>query len=77
MESTFAETTSLLQNVQLGLGEMERSSTQVDADISHERLRQQLDTICTNCDQLEMLAGREPVAKRRNTKYRFDAVLTS
>ena len=75
MERLFAETSGLMHSVHSGLASLERSTTAAAAGEAETRVTDELGRIRCNCGQLESLVSREPMARRRQSKYRLDQLV--
>jgi len=72
MEALYHETNSVLEQTQAYFIRLEQTVGQDEFNRLQTELRRRLDYMWSNCERLDMLAGKEPIARRQNAKIRVD-----
>ncbi|KAK0044903.1 Golgi SNAP receptor complex member 2 [Biomphalaria pfeifferi] len=72
METLYHQTNHLLQQVHGDLANLERALGTSDVHQKENELQVHIDRIFSNCERLDILVMKEPVARRANAKMRVD-----
>ncbi|KAH9490566.1 Golgi SNAP receptor complex member 2 [Bulinus truncatus] len=72
METLYHQTNHLLQEVHGGLARLERAFGTTELHLIENEVQTQIDRIFSNCERLDILVMKEPVARRANAKMRVD-----
>ncbi len=71
MEALYHQTNKMTQEVQNGLGRLERI-TGNDIHLVENETQARIDQIVSNCERLEILVNKEPPTRRAKAKLRVD-----
>jgi len=72
MEALYHQTNRLFQETQDFFGRLERTHNEDDIQKLMREIQARLEQLWSNCERLDMLASKEPVARRQNAKLRVD-----
>jgi len=72
MEALYHQTNRLFQETQDFFGSLERTHSEEDVQRLLGEIQARLEQLWSNCERLDMLASKEPVARRQNAKLRAD-----
>lgn len=72
MEALYHQTNRLFQETQDFFGRLERTHNEEDVQKLMREIQARLEQLWSNCERLDMLAGKEPVSRRQNAKLRVD-----
>jgi len=72
MEALYHETNSILEQTQGYFVRLEQTVGEEEFQWLQNEISRRLDCMWGNCERLDMLAGKEPIARRQNAKIRVD-----
>jgi len=72
MEALYHETNGVLEETQRYFIRLEQEIGETEFQQFRNEIQKRLDYMWSNCDRLDMLAGKEPLARRQNAKIRVD-----
>ena len=72
MESLYHQTNGLLEQTQGYFVRLEQGAMGEDGERLQMEIQSRLDTMWTNSERLDMLAGKEPVQRRQAARQRVD-----
>ncbi|XP_023338458.1 Golgi SNAP receptor complex member 2-like isoform X2 [Eurytemora carolleeae] len=72
MESLYHETNGILEQTQGYFVRLEQAVGEEEFHRLQTEISRRLDYMWSNCERLDMLAGKEPIARRQNAKIRVD-----
>jgi len=72
MEALYHETNGVLEQTQRLFIRLEQEIGETEFQQLRNELERRLEYMWSNCERLDMLAGKEPLARRQNAKIRVD-----
>eukprot|EP00088_Acartia_fossae_P021460 TRINITY_DN22901_c0_g1_i1.p1 TRINITY_DN22901_c0_g1~~TRINITY_DN22901_c0_g1_i1.p1 ORF type:complete len:218 (+),score=46.49 TRINITY_DN22901_c0_g1_i1:66-719(+) len=72
MEALYHETNGILEQTQNYFIRLEQDIGETEFQQLRNEIQRRLDHMWANCDRLDMLAAKEPLARRQNAKMRVD-----
>ena len=72
MEALYHQTNALLEQTQGYFVRLEQGGGDTEAERLHSEIQARLDTMWTNAERLDMMAGKEPVQRRQVARQKVD-----